>query len=270
MTATDTTTIEITGQTTAADRTDTHRTVSGRTVPHRTVPHRTGSDRTAAGADRSTPMVHSLPVIVVHQALRRELRLAGHVVRRAEGGDTDRARLLTRHLSLVLESLHHHHEIEDEFLWPILRARGGAAVEPIVETMEQQHRSIDRSVRTITGLIPVWSTRAEVEPRDRLARELRTLHELLDLHLDLEERTVLPLAEEHLSADEWNHIGEEARRRQPRSGRILSFGILDYEGDPAVIASMLGDAPLPVRVLLPRLARRAYRRHAMSIYGGLP
>jgi hypothetical protein len=30
---------------------------------------------------------------------------------------------------------------------------------------------------------------------------------------------------------------------------------------------MLAPAPLPVRVLVPRLGRRAYRRHALAVHG---
>ena len=43
--------------------------------------------------------------------------------------------------------------------------------------------------------------------------------------------------------------------------------MFQYEGDPAVLARMLADAPAPVRWLVPRLARRAFRRHALQIHG---
>ncbi len=40
-----------------------------------------------------------------------------------------------------------------------------------------------------------------------------------------------------------------------------------YDADPGVIARMLAPAPLPVRALVPRLGRRAYRRHAVTLHG---
>ena len=40
-----------------------------------------------------------------------------------------------------------------------------------------------------------------------------------------------------------------------------------HEGDPAVFARMLAEAPWPVRKLLPRIGRRAFRRHALRIHG---
>ena len=228
----------------------------------------TAPTRTASIA--GVPLQHSLPALVVHQALRRELRLAGPVVQQTEEGDTRRARVLAHHLGLVLDGLHHHHQIEDDLVWPPLRARVGDDARPVIAVMEEQHEAIDRSVQTITDVVTVWCTRACAEVRDRLCDELQFLVELLEVHLELEERVVLPLAEQLLTDSEWRHIGEEADRRQPRAGRILSFGMLQHEGDPAVLASMLATAPLPVRVLVPRLARRAYRRHATAIYGGLP
>ena len=40
-----------------------------------------------------------------------------------------------------------------------------------------------------------------------------------------------------------------------------------YEGDPEVIRLMLAPAPLPVRILVPWLGRRAFRRRALALYG---
>ena len=45
------------------------------------------------------------------------------------------------------------------------------------------------------------------------------------------------------------------------------LGMFAYEGDPVVFARMLGDAPRPVRAVLTRLGRRAFRKHARLIHG---
>ena len=47
----------------------------------------------------------------------------------------------------------------------------------------------------------------------------------------------------------------------------LVFGMIQYEGDPKVVVQMLADAPAPVRWLVPRLSRRAFRRHARRLHG---
>jgi hypothetical protein len=48
---------------------------------------------------------------------------------------------------------------------------------------------------------------------------------------------------------------------------VLVLGMIVHDGDPEVVGTMLAGAPAPVRWLLPRLARRAYRRHALAVHG---
>jgi hypothetical protein len=43
--------------------------------------------------------------------------------------------------------------------------------------------------------------------------------------------------------------------------------MFQYEGEPEVIARMLAAAPPPVRCIVPRLSRRAFRKHALAIHG---
>jgi hypothetical protein len=66
---------------------------------------------------------------------------------------------------------------------------------------------------------------------------------------------------------EWDAMGETARREAPRSESLLALGMFQHDGDPEVFALMLSDAPPPVRWLLPRLTRRAFRRHALAVHG---
>lgn len=213
------------------------------------------------------PLRHALPAVVVHTALRREFRLAGPLVRRVDDGDARRARRVADHLDFLLRGLHHHHVLEDELIWPVLRERTTVDVAPIVDVMQAQHDDIDDLVGSTVGLMSAWQAEARSDVRDPLADVLDALHADLAAHLDLEERVVLPLAEEHLTVSEWREIGQRAEADHARDERALSFGMLQYEGDPAVLATMLASAPRPVRVLVPRLARRAYRRHAVAIHG---
>ena len=222
----------------------------------------------AAGTGGSTgTLQRCLPAIVVHNALRREFRLAGPLVRRVEVGDVARAQFVGRHLDFLLRGLHHHHELEDDMIWPQLRQRASSDALEIVDVMQAQHDEIDRLVRGTTLLVTMWSTDADEDVRDGLAEELEALHAVLVQHLDMEEHVVLPLAERLLTLAEWRELGRRAEAGNPRSERVLAFGMLQYGGDAEVLASMLESAPLPARILVPRLARRAYRRHAVAIHG---
>jgi hypothetical protein len=82
---------------------------------------------------------------------------------------------------------------------------------------------------------------------------------------------VLPLVARCITADEWAELGDAGRNGIRRPDLALVFGMMMYEADPEVVATMLAPAPLPVRVpvrvLVPRLGRRAYRRHALAVHG---
>lgn len=227
----------------------------------------TRTDTTVTDVPDPQVLHHALPVIVVHTALRREFRLAGPLVRDLVATDTHRIDIVTRHLDLLLRLLHHHHELEDDLVWPILRERAEEALQPVVDQMGDQHTEIARLADEAALLLTDLDTTARIADRDRLADVLGELHLHLVEHLDLEERVVLPLAERHLNATEWDEIGRHADGATPKNERALTFGMFQYEGDPVVLASMLEPAPRLVRVLVPRLARRAYRRRAIAVHG---
>ena len=60
---------------------------------------------------------------------------------------------------------------------------------------------------------------------------------------------------------------EAGRNGTPRNELALTLGMYQYEGAPEAIAQMLSEAPPPVRWVVPKLSRRAFRRHALRIHG---
>lgn len=206
-------------------------------------------------------------MVVVHSLFRRELRLAAGLVRRVAPADTRRAAVVAGHLDLVEDVLHHHHVAEDELLWPLLVARVPAELEPVVRLMEAQHQKVDALLREIGTLRPSWAAAPSAARRDTLADLYDQLYIHIAEHLDAEESRVLPLVARCVTTEEWAALGEAGRNGIGRSQTALVFGMLMYDGDPEVVATMLAPAPLPVRVLVPRLGRRAYRRHALAVHG---
>ncbi|MET9877610.1 hypothetical protein ABZZ36_23685 [Actinacidiphila glaucinigra] len=53
----------------------------------------------------------------------------------------------------------------------------------------------------------------------------------------------------------------------PKKDLPLAFGMVMYEGDPAVIKAVLSHAPLVPRLIMPLLAPRLYASHAKRVYG---
>jgi hypothetical protein len=206
-------------------------------------------------------------MLVVHSLFRREFGLAGGLVRRVAPGDTRRAAVVSGHLALVEEVLHHHHTSEDELLWPKLLGRVADELAPVVELMETQHEQVDHLLERIAQLRPAWAQSPTGERGEELAGLYDQLYAGLVEHLEAEEARVLPIVARCITPDEWLELGEAGRAGIPRKHMALVFGMLMYEGDPEVVRLMLAPAPLPVRLLVPRLGRRAFAKHATAVHG---
>ena len=213
------------------------------------------------------PLVDTSVMPTIHSFLRRETRLAGGVVRRVAPGDVRRAAVVDDHLDFLTMSLHHHHTVEDDHLWPLLLQKVPDELAPVVHLMESQHAGVDAALQGITEARRAFRAAALPADRDRLADLLDDLHTALVEHLEAEETRLLPIAARALTQQEWDAMGEAGRAGTPRRFTLLVFGMFGYEGDPEVVPGMLADAPAPVRALLPRLARRSFRRYALRVHG---
>ena len=219
----------------------------------------------AVEADRAPVDIRDM--IVVHTALLREFRLGSTAVMRTRPGDRRHAAAVAGHLRFLCDLLHRHHEGEDAVLWPMLRQRTPASARRVIDDVEAQHRGLDLALAEVETLRTAWAGAPETASAERLAAQLDKLYLLLDEHLDLEERVLLPLAASALTADEWHAIGEAAVAATPRSALVLAFGMFAYEGDPAVLRHMLKTAPPVPRTVLPWIAPRVYARRARQLYG---
>jgi hemerythrin-like domain-containing protein len=206
-------------------------------------------------------------MLVVHTALLREFRIIPAAIGRVAAGDRRRAAVVDRHLGLLCDLLHHHHEGEDDLLWPPLRRRVPAAAVALLEDAEAQHAALDAALAEVAAARRGWRENLDDTSRDHLADTVRTLHALLAAHLDDEERTLLPLAASYLTEAEWKAVGAAGAAAVPKHLLPLVFGMFAYEGDPAVLATMLADAPAVPRAVVPLVAPRVYARRAALVHG---
>ena len=214
-------------------------------------------------AETSTETVDVRDMIVVHTAMLREFRLLPALLRGTSGADTGRRALVAGHIRFLCDLLHHHHEGEDELLWPLLEQRAPATVQEWVEVMHDQHDRLDTLLTDVRRELDVW----ERSPDQLAADRLTELHAALVEHLDLEEREVLPVAAVTVTTREWHAIGEAAVAALPKPRLPLVFGMFMHEGDPQVLTDMLRTAPLVPRLLMPRIAPRVYARYARRVHG---
>jgi len=69
--------------------------------------------------------------------------------------------------------------------------------------MEAQHGGIDPALRKAEAAGAAWAATGGVEQRDEFAAAIEEFSTPLLAHLDLEESDILPLAQEHLTEEEW-------------------------------------------------------------------
>jgi hemerythrin-like domain-containing protein len=206
-------------------------------------------------------------VVLLHDAFRREFRLLPGLVRETGCGQVARAATVADHLQLITGFLHHHHTGEDRLLWPVLLERADSKFAPVVLLMEAQHEGVAEQLELVEGLSTAFAATAGPQEQVALASACDVLYLLLEEHLTAEETRVLPLAERYISQQEWNEMGEEGLGTLPKRQLPIAFGMMSYQGDPEVLADMIAPAPLPIRLLVPPLGRRAFRRYALRVHG---
>ncbi len=206
-------------------------------------------------------------MLVAHTSFRRELALSPSAVRGVGDGDRRRASVVADHVDLFLSLLHHHHTIEDELLWDTLLERVPGELAPLVRTMESQHEAVAALLERAGRRLAAWRETADVADGEALATVLGSLVVALMEHLDCEERDLLPIMARHITAQEWEVFTARGMESIPRSMMFLGLGMMLYEGDPEVIAGEMAAVPAPLRVVLPTLGRRAFRRYARRVHG---
>lgn len=203
---------------------------------------------------------------LIHRIFRHGLREVRRLVPEVAPTATGRARAVDAHLRFLLDGLHHHHTGEDEMIWPVLSERLGPEAH-LVARMEPQHQRIDEEVTRVRRVSSQWAERPVPELADALTAAIRTLLEVLEAHLDEEERVVVPLIDEHLSATEWEDMGRRIFEKfAPRERPIAMGQLLEVARDDEA-QRMFADLPAPVRVLWAVAGKRQYRRYIGAMRG---
>jgi len=211
------------------------------------------------------PMADVGEMYLVHTMMRREFNLLPDLIRGADRNDAKRRALIGAHAQLLCQILNAHHEGEDLVLWPLLLERAEAEATQIVAVMEQQHRAIAAAHDEAVHRLGDWCRFGR--DAEGFATVLDDLARVLTEHTALEEKAVLPLAEKYVTAAEWAQMGQHGMDTFQKRLLPLAFGMLMYEGDPAVMRRTLSHAPLRARLLIPIIVSRAFSRHARRVYG---
>ncbi|WP_327008606.1 hemerythrin domain-containing protein [Dactylosporangium sp. NBC_01737] len=205
-------------------------------------------------------------MVVVHRVFRRESRLLPELVRGVRPGDVERARFLAGMFREYDKGLHSHHTSEDALLWPKLLARVDLDAD-LVLRMEQQHEVVAQGLHVVMERLAAWEADASAAARDALAAAMDRHRQDLLVHLDEEERSVLPLVSEHITVAEWDELGEVARSHTPKDKLLFMLGALLEEATPDETARFLSSLPVPARLLWHTIGRRQYAKQMRKVRG---
>jgi hypothetical protein len=174
------------------------------------------------------------PMIVLHDALRREFRPLPALVRSVAESEPERA---------------------------------PEKIAPTVKLMQDHHALIDRLGTQIAATLSTWQDRPDPLDGKRLADALDDLVGVLDEHLGTEERDILPIVAQSVTTDEWNEMGKAAGAGVDPALVPVAVGMLMCEGDPEVVELDMARMPPEVWARMKNVAPQAYEAHRRRVFG---
>ncbi len=204
---------------------------------------------------------------IVHRTFRNVYEESARLVRAAPTPSPGRVTFLADHIDFALAALHHHHEGEDELLYPRLIERVPEQA-PMTEHVEHEHLLIKTALDAASAACAAWRGRPSAGTGEALAAALDHLNTAVQPHLDDEEQKVVPLAAVAFTQQEWDEMGERGAAWIPRNKRGIAFGMILEPLSEADRAFMMRSLPAPVRMLYPILIDRPWKKYAATLRTG--
>ena len=132
--------------------------------------------------------------------------------------------------------------------------------------MESQHHDVAKGLLQVEQAQESWRDSASAQARGALADAIDLLIPVINEHLALEEERAVPLIEKHISRAEYAVSVREQAAAIPPGVLPTVWGMVMYEGDPAVGDMFLSDMPVEVQPVLKNLAVKAYATYARELY----
>ena len=204
-------------------------------------------------------------ITLTHRAMvtdtRRLAELTAAIAQRRLPCGPKRAKAVARYVELMCESIHHHHTMEDDVLWPVIEASAGDFID--LTELTEDHAALDPRLDRLRVHAAAFGRSADPEMARPLAAGLADLHRLLEAHIADEERDLFPVIRRYVSLKDWESIEKAARR----TGRLSFEGprILGVATD-VERATLAAGVPGPLMLLLRYLATR-HRRFERAVFG---
>ena len=204
---------------------------------------------------------------IVHRLFRQAYEESARLVRAAPTPSPGRVTFLADHIDLALAGLHNHHEDEDTLLYPKLIERAPEQAQ-MTEQVEHEHQVISAALDSASAACATWRERPSAQTGEALAAALDHLNAVVQPHLDDEEQKVVPLAAVTLTQQEWDAMGKAGMSKVPRKKRGIAAGMMLDALDEEERAYMMKTVPAPMRMLLPLMIERPWKKYAATLRTG--
>jgi hemerythrin-like domain-containing protein len=207
-------------------------------------------------------------VFLIHEAFCRDIRRLSDALR-SPGISAAKARLLAGHWAYIDEQLHHHHEVEDASLWPLVRPKLDGRQEElaVLAEMEAQHLTLLPNCEAIGQAFAAYVEEPNEQRGTALAVDLDLLRTELASHLDDEEQRCFPVVDEALSIEEFESFGKATAKAVGMRGSARFFPWIFDGAHPNERTAVLSMPPPPVRVLCRYVWEPRYTRYAANLWG---
>ncbi|MET7403803.1 hemerythrin domain-containing protein [Dactylosporangium sp. NPDC005572] len=211
-------------------------------------------------------MPNLLGITINHRSMRGDARRFAALARAIADGTVPnspaRARAIQKYLMSLISGIHHHHRAEDDVLWPVLERVAGAEVDlaELTEDHAQLDPLLDRLRAETAALAAAPHDRAAAA---RLATSLETLRDLLDEHIEDEERTIFPVIERYVPEADWQRVETAVRKGAPVGFELPRIERYATADELAELRRLAG----PMLLVLLALARPGFRRREKVIFG---
>ena len=194
---------------------------------------------------------------VIHAAVRRDVARTEDALRRLADGDAARAAQVQRAWRNLVRELTHHHEAEDENVWPFLEHRGVDAT--LLASMESEHAAMKEALTSASRAIDAVVATPTSAQAAIAADAVRDCSVVVNTHLDHEERDVEPIFHGLEDDPEFKAMSKRLRPARVTDAANALAWMQDGAGERER-SSLRASIPGPVVTVLTALLARRYRR----------
>ncbi|MFJ2028532.1 hemerythrin domain-containing protein [Streptosporangium sp. NPDC087985] len=201
---------------------------------------------------------------ITHRAMRGDVRrLADLATELTEGRQSTapaRATAIAGFITVLCAGIHHHHTMEDQVLWPVIERAAGTEVD--LRGLSDDHSELDPLLTEINDQATAFSATRDASA---LAASLARLADMLDEHIEEEERLLFPIIRKYVSVADWKTVEDAVRK----GGNIrVELPKIEQYARPEELAR-LRELAGPMLMVLLSLLRGGHRRRQRLVFGPL-